>query len=121
MSAESAVRIGLVLPDLLGTYGDSGNALVLRRQLEWRGIRARMVRISGMDAAPTSNLHGPALARNPDLADLLLSWATGTRLSRPPAGPVKRLRLKAAHVRPGPTRPGSSFSPQFRRNTAEGG
>jgi len=26
-------------------------------------------------------LHGPALVRNPGLADLLLSWATGSQLA----------------------------------------
>ena len=29
---ESAVRIGLVLPDVMGTYGDSGNSVVLRER-----------------------------------------------------------------------------------------
>ncbi len=239
MPAESALRIGLVLPDLLGTYGDTGNALVLRRRLEWRGIPAEMIRIDGSDAVPAScdiyllgggedasqdlaasilrsqrtftyaidhgavvfavcagmqilggdfaasdgqrhagldlldiatiprtrravgeivvkprsswhldlltgfenhqgatslgpaarplgavlkgigngagqpsdgvvqgrcigtYMHGPALARNPDLADLLLSWATGTRLDRLPIGSVENLRrdrIRAAHI-----------------------
>jgi CobQ-like glutamine amidotransferase family enzyme len=26
------VRIGLVLPDVMGTYGDGGNAVVLRQR-----------------------------------------------------------------------------------------
>ncbi|GAA5162345.1 glutamine amidotransferase [Amycolatopsis dongchuanensis] len=39
----TAVRIGLVLPDVLGTYGDSGNAAVLRQRLRWRGIDAEVV------------------------------------------------------------------------------
>ena len=30
-------------PDLLGTYGDSGNAVVLARRLQWRGIAAEVV------------------------------------------------------------------------------
>ncbi len=30
--SESTVRIGLVLPDVMGTYGDGGNALVLRQR-----------------------------------------------------------------------------------------
>ena len=36
----SKVRIGLVLPDVMGTYGDGGNALVLRQRLRLRGIAA---------------------------------------------------------------------------------
>lgn len=46
MGPDSAVGIGLVLPDLLGTYGDGGNAEVLCRRLEWRGIPARVVPIT---------------------------------------------------------------------------
>jgi CobQ-like glutamine amidotransferase family enzyme len=37
---ESTVRIGLVLPDVMGTYGDGGNAVVLRQRLRLRGIPA---------------------------------------------------------------------------------
>ena len=36
--ADSAVRIGLVLPDVMGTYGDGGNAVVLRQRLRLRDI-----------------------------------------------------------------------------------
>lgn len=54
MADGSAVDIGLVLPDLLGTYGDSGNAEVLRRRLEWRGIPARIIPITVDDPMPLS-------------------------------------------------------------------
>jgi hypothetical protein len=37
-------------------------------------------------------LHGPVLARNPDLADLLLSWATGQKLPGLPIPAVDTLR-----------------------------
>jgi lipid II isoglutaminyl synthase (glutamine-hydrolysing) len=42
---DSTVDIGLVLPDLLGTYGDGGNAEILVRRLRWRGIPARIIPI----------------------------------------------------------------------------
>ncbi|HWA81454.1 MAG TPA: MurT ligase domain-containing protein [Acetobacteraceae bacterium] len=35
------VRIALLFPDQLGTYADSGNAVVLARRLAWRGIAAK--------------------------------------------------------------------------------
>lgn len=38
------VRIALLCPDQLGTYADSGNAVVLQRRLEWRGIAASITR-----------------------------------------------------------------------------
>ncbi|MDO4502504.1 MAG: MurT ligase domain-containing protein [Coriobacteriia bacterium] len=37
-SASSPVIIGHLFPQLLNLYGDGGNATVLRRRLEWRGI-----------------------------------------------------------------------------------
>lgn len=39
------LTIGLVLPDVLGTYGDDGNALVLRQRARLRGIDAEVRRI----------------------------------------------------------------------------
>ena len=44
--ADSTVRIGLVLPDVMGTYGDGGNAVVLRQRLRLRGFDAEIVEIT---------------------------------------------------------------------------
>ena len=52
--ADSTVRIGLVLPDVMGTYGDGGNAAVLRQRLRLRGIAAEIVEITLADAVPES-------------------------------------------------------------------
>ncbi|WP_010539968.1 type 1 glutamine amidotransferase [Dietzia alimentaria] len=51
---ESTVRIGLVLPDVMGTYGDDGNSLILRQRLKWRGYDAEIVRITLEDEVPDS-------------------------------------------------------------------
>ena len=51
---ESTVRIGLVLPDVMGTYGDGGNAVVLRQRLLLRGIPAEIVEITLADPVPDS-------------------------------------------------------------------
>lgn len=51
---SSTVRIGLVLPDVMGTYGDGGNAVVLRQRLLLRGIPAEIVEITLSDAVPES-------------------------------------------------------------------
>ncbi|QLL07219.1 type 1 glutamine amidotransferase [Mycobacterium vicinigordonae] len=50
----SKVRIGLVLPDVMGTYGDGGNAVVLRQRLLLRGIPAEIVEITLADPVPDS-------------------------------------------------------------------
>lgn len=50
-----ALRIALVLPDLLGTYGDRGNVLVLEKRLRWRGIATETVTIlSSSEQLPSS-------------------------------------------------------------------
>lgn len=50
----SKVRIGLVLPDVMGTYGDNGNAVVLRQRARLRGIDAEIVEITLSDPVPDS-------------------------------------------------------------------
>ena len=50
----STMTIGLVLPDVLGTYGDDGNALVLRQRLLLRGQSAEILPINLGDAVPDS-------------------------------------------------------------------
>ncbi|WP_067701158.1 type 1 glutamine amidotransferase [Nocardia jejuensis] len=52
--SDSTVRIGLVLPDVMGTYGDGGNALVLRQRLRMRGHDAEIVNISLAEPVPNS-------------------------------------------------------------------
>jgi len=54
MTGESAVRIALLLPDVLGTYSDGGNATVLAQRLRWRGIDADVIPVPAAAAAPTS-------------------------------------------------------------------
>ncbi len=54
MSAESTVTIGLLLPDVLGTYSDAGNATILAQRLRWRGIPAEVRTITARDVPATS-------------------------------------------------------------------
>ena len=42
-TAQSALRVIVVHPDLLGTYGDGGNAIVLANRARWRGIPVELV------------------------------------------------------------------------------
>jgi CobQ-like glutamine amidotransferase family enzyme len=46
------IDIALVYPELLGTYGDGGNALVLARRLRQRGIEARVIEVGITDLVP---------------------------------------------------------------------
>lgn len=54
MARESAVRVGLVYPELLGTYGDRGNALVLAQRCHWRDQPADVVEIAAGAPIPDS-------------------------------------------------------------------
>jgi len=52
VTGESAVRVALVYPELLGTYGDGGNAEVLAGRLRWRGLPVEVVRVPAGAAVP---------------------------------------------------------------------
>ena len=70
MTSPSTVRIALLLPDLLGTYGDRGNATVLARRPQWRGHRAEI--IAGrhrLGAGHTAAAHGVGGDAHLELAD----------------------------------------------------
>jgi len=84
------LTIGLVLPDVLGTYGDDGNALVLRERARRRGIDASVERIMLHDDVPPScDLY--TLGGGEDSAQLLAA----ARLSASPG-----LQAAAADGRP---------------------
>lgn len=51
---ESVVTIALLFPDLLGTYGDGGNASILAQRLRWRGQTSEVVTVLSGDAVPAS-------------------------------------------------------------------
>lgn len=43
--SESVLRVGLIYPSVLGTYGDSGNALILVERAIRRGIASEIVEV----------------------------------------------------------------------------
>jgi CobQ-like glutamine amidotransferase family enzyme len=47
-----AVSVALLYPELLGTYGDGGNASVLAQRLRWRGIPAEVVDVHAGEPIP---------------------------------------------------------------------
>ena len=48
------VSIALLYPELLGTYGDGGNATVLAQRLRWRGIPAEVLDVHAGEPVPRS-------------------------------------------------------------------
>jgi len=47
------IKIVLLYQSLLGIYGDRGNAMVLRKRLQWRDIDAELVEIEPGDVVPS--------------------------------------------------------------------
>lgn len=43
---KERVRIAWLYPDLMSTYGDRGNVIVLQKRCQWRGIKAEIVPIT---------------------------------------------------------------------------
>jgi CobQ-like glutamine amidotransferase family enzyme len=50
---DDPVRVALVFPSVLGTYGDGGNATVLAQRLRWRGIASELVSVDIDQALPS--------------------------------------------------------------------
>jgi CobQ-like glutamine amidotransferase family enzyme len=104
---------GLGLPRLTGYENHGGgsrlgpDAAPLARVIAGIGNGAGGPRGDGTEGAVAGHtlgtyLHGPVLARNPALADLLLGWATGRALPALDAPYVEELRReREAYVRSG--------------------
>lgn len=52
--ADSQIDIALIYPALFGSYGDQGNATVLAKRLQWRGIAAEVHTVEFTDDIPTT-------------------------------------------------------------------
>lgn len=57
MSGDSVVTIAVLLPDVLGTYSDAGNAEVLAQRLRWRGLDAEVVDVTASGQVPTAEVY----------------------------------------------------------------
>lgn len=44
-SSDKALQIAVLLPEVLGTYGDTGNAVVLKNRAKWRGFDAEIISV----------------------------------------------------------------------------
>ncbi|HEY6471934.1 MAG TPA: hypothetical protein VIY26_03510 [Acidimicrobiales bacterium] len=51
------LRVAVVFPDLLGTYGDGGNGLILARRAEWRGRDVELLQASSDAPVPEADVY----------------------------------------------------------------
>jgi hypothetical protein len=54
---NAALTIAVVYPDLLGTYGDGGNGLILARRASWRGIDVQLLQADSGAPLPIADLY----------------------------------------------------------------
>jgi CobQ-like glutamine amidotransferase family enzyme len=52
-----AVRVAVLFPDLLGTYGDGGNGLILARRAQWRGVDVELLQAVSDAAVPEADIY----------------------------------------------------------------
>jgi lipid II isoglutaminyl synthase (glutamine-hydrolysing) len=53
----AALTVAVVYPDLLGTYGDGGNGLVLARRAAWRGIAVELLQCRSDQPLPAADVY----------------------------------------------------------------
>lgn len=71
------LRIGVLMPEVLGTYGDSGNALVLKQRAAWRGYDAEIVHV-GIDETIPDSLDIYTMGGGEDVAQTIASHKLAT-------------------------------------------
>jgi CobQ-like glutamine amidotransferase family enzyme len=55
--AHRSLTVAVVYPDLLGTYGDGGNGLILARRASWRGIEAELIQAPSDRPLPEADIY----------------------------------------------------------------
>ena len=56
-NAVTRLKVAVVYPDLLGTYGDGGNGLILARRAAWRGIDVELLQAPSDRPLPSADLY----------------------------------------------------------------
>ncbi len=54
---SDVLRVAVVYPDLLGTYGDGGNGLILARRAEWRGQPVELLQAVSDRPLPEADIY----------------------------------------------------------------
>jgi lipid II isoglutaminyl synthase (glutamine-hydrolysing) len=54
---SAPLRVAVVFPDLLGTYGDGGNGLILTQRAQWRGYDAQLLQATSDGPLPAADVY----------------------------------------------------------------
>jgi lipid II isoglutaminyl synthase (glutamine-hydrolysing) len=106
----SALRVAVVYPDLLGTYGDGGNGLVLFRRAQRRGIDVELIQATSEEPLPVADLY--TLGGGEDGPQVLATERLGAdgTLARAVAGGAVVLAVCAGYQIMGTRFPGADGS-----------
>jgi lipid II isoglutaminyl synthase (glutamine-hydrolysing) len=55
--SPAALRVAVLFPDLLGTYGDGGNGLILARRAQWRGVDVELLQAVSDAPVPEADIY----------------------------------------------------------------
>jgi hypothetical protein len=55
--SPAALRVAVLFPDLLGTYGDGGNGLILARRAQWRGVDTELLQAVSDAPVPEADIY----------------------------------------------------------------
>jgi hypothetical protein len=55
--SPAPLRVAVLFPDLLGTYGDGGNGLILARRAEWRGVDVELLQAVSDAPVPEADIY----------------------------------------------------------------
>jgi CobQ-like glutamine amidotransferase family enzyme len=106
-----SLRVVVVYPDLLGTYGDGGNGLILARRAQWRGVEVELIQAPSDTHLPEADIYclgggedGPQVRAARSLVD------DGT-LARRTAGGAVVLAVCAGYQIVGQRFPGADGTP----------
>jgi len=55
--SRTPLTVVVIYPDLLGTYGDGGNGLILARRAEWRGLEVNLIQAPSDRHLPRGDLY----------------------------------------------------------------
>jgi CobQ-like glutamine amidotransferase family enzyme len=108
VSDARRLTIAVVYPDLLGTYGDGGNGVVLARRAQWRGIDVELLLARSDHPLPEADLYTIGGGEDGPQVQAATTLAEDGTLARAVAGGAVVLGVCAGFQLLGHTYPDSS-------------
>jgi hypothetical protein len=105
------LRIAVVYPDLLGTYGDGGNGLILSRRAQWRGFEVVLSQAPSDAALPEADIYCLGGGEDGPQVRAARSLIEDATLARRAAAGAVFLAVCAGYQIVGKTFPGAEGTP----------